>query len=78
MSAPPSYTDPAPQLWPCGMDCAFAEERPGTYGEWIWCRRAAAPVRLIRAGRECPFFQAPGTVNDNSLAVPPNPTPHSP
>jgi hypothetical protein len=51
------------------MDCAFAEERPGTYGEWIWFRRAAAPVRLIRAGRECLFFQAPGTVNDHSLAA---------
>ena len=48
----------APQQWPCGTDCAFAQPSPGTYGEWIWCTRPDAAERLRPAGEECAGFQS--------------------
>ncbi len=58
MFATPDHPSTPPQQWPCGPDCIFAKASPGTYGEWMWCNRPAADQRLIRAGRECPYYRA--------------------
>jgi hypothetical protein len=55
----------------CGPACCYAETMPGTFGEWVWCKRAGANVRMVREGRACPWFTAnAGAANAGAAAEP--------
>jgi hypothetical protein len=69
MTTPASRPTPPGQQWPCGPDCIFSHPLPGNDGEWIWCERPGADVRLRRVGRDCTNFQS----SDSRPETPPDP-----
>jgi len=47
-------------LQACDFSCRYARNLADTaYAEdWLWCARPDRANRLVRAGRECPCYQA--------------------